>query len=49
MKRAIKLTNNYCGLSLLSALYKILMNILLSMLSPYILADEIVGNHQCGF
>jgi hypothetical protein len=38
--------NNYCGISLLSTSYKILLNILLSRLSPYI--DEIIGDHQCG-
>jgi hypothetical protein len=32
---------NFCHL------YKILPNILLSRLSPYI--DEIIGDHQCGF
>jgi hypothetical protein len=39
--------NNYCGISLLSTSYKILSNILLSRLSPYI--DEIIGDHECGF
>jgi hypothetical protein len=39
--------NNYCGISLLSTSYKILSNILLSRLNPYI--DEIIGDHQCGF
>jgi hypothetical protein len=39
--------NNYHGISLLSASYKMLSNILLSRLSPYI--DEIIGDHQCGF
>jgi hypothetical protein len=39
--------NNYCGISLLSTSYKILSNILLSRLSPYI--DEIIVDHQCGF
>jgi hypothetical protein len=39
--------NNCRGISLLSTLYKILSNILLSRLSPYV--DEIIGNHQCGF
>jgi hypothetical protein len=34
-------------ISLLSTSYKILSNILLSRLSPYI--DEIIGDHQCGF
>jgi hypothetical protein len=43
----IKLTNNYRGISLLSTSYKILSNILLSRLVPYI--DEIIGDHQCGF
>jgi hypothetical protein len=38
---------NYRGLSLLSTSYKIISNILLSMLSPYI--DEIIGDHQYGF
>jgi hypothetical protein len=38
--------NNYHGISLLSTLYKILLNIL-SWLSPYI--DEIIGDHKCGF
>jgi hypothetical protein len=39
--------NNYRGISLLSTSYKILSNILLSRLGPYI--DEIIGDHQCGF
>jgi hypothetical protein len=39
--------NNYRGISLLSTSFKILSNILLSQLSPYI--DEIIGDHQCGF
>jgi hypothetical protein len=39
--------NNYHGISLLSTSYKILSNILLLRLSPYI--DEIIGDHQCGF
>jgi hypothetical protein len=38
--------NNYRGTSRLSTSYKILSNILLSRLGPYI--DEI-GDHQCGF
>jgi hypothetical protein len=46
-RRAIKLTDNYWGISLLSTSYKILSNILLSRLSPYI--DEIIGDHQGGF
>jgi hypothetical protein len=32
---------------LLSASYKILSNILLIRLTPY--ADEIIGDHQCGY
>jgi hypothetical protein len=32
---------------LLSTSYKILSNILLSRLTPY--ADEIIGDHECGF
>ena len=39
--------NNYRGISLLPSTYKILSNILLSMLIPY--AEEIMGDHQCGF
>jgi hypothetical protein len=39
--------NNYRGISLLSTSYKILSNILLSMLSPYI--NEIISALQCGF
>jgi hypothetical protein len=38
---------NYRGMSLLSTTYKILSNILLSRLTPY--AEEITGDHQCGF
>jgi hypothetical protein len=37
---------NYQGLSLLPTSYKILYNILLSRLTPYV--DEIIGDHQCG-
>jgi hypothetical protein len=37
--------NNYRGISLLSMTYKMLSNILLSRLSPYIY--EMIGNHQC--
>ena len=39
--------NNYRGKSLLPTTYKILSNILLSRLTPY--AEEIIGDHQCGF
>jgi sorting nexin-29 len=39
--------SNYRGISLLSTSYKILSNVLLARLTPY--ADEIMGDHQCGF
>jgi hypothetical protein len=39
--------NNYRGISLLSTAYKILPNILLARLTPYV--NEIIGDHQCGF
>jgi hypothetical protein len=39
--------SNYRGTSLLSTTYKILSNILLSRLTRY--AEEIIGDHQCGF
>jgi hypothetical protein len=39
--------SNYRGISFLSTSYKILSNILLTRLTPY--ADEITGDHQCGF
>jgi hypothetical protein len=39
--------NNYRGISLLSTTYKILSNILLARLTPYV--NEIIGDHQCGF
>jgi hypothetical protein len=39
--------SNYRDISLLSTSYKILSNILLSKLSPYV--DEIIWDHQCGF
>ena len=39
--------NNYRGISLLPATYKILSNILLESLIPY--AEEVIGDHQCGF
>jgi hypothetical protein len=38
--------SNYRGISLLSTSYKILSNIFLSRLSPYI---HEIGDHQCGF
>jgi len=39
--------NNYRGISLLPTTYKSLSNILLSRLIPY--AEEVIGDHQCGF
>jgi len=39
--------SNYRDISLLPAVYKILSNFLLSRLTPY--AEEITGDHQCGF
>ena len=39
--------SNNRGISLLPTTYKILSNILLSMLTPY--AEEIIGDHHCGF
>jgi len=39
--------NNYRGISILPTTYKILSNILLSRLIPY--AEEVIGDHQCGF
>jgi sorting nexin-29 len=39
--------NNYRGISLLSTAYKILSNIFLARLTPYV--NEVVGDHQCGF
>jgi hypothetical protein len=39
--------NNYQGISLLLTAYKILSNILLARLTPYV--NEIIGDHQCGF
>jgi len=38
---------NYRGISLMPPTYKILSNILLSRLTPF--AEEIIGDHQCGF
>jgi hypothetical protein len=46
-KKDDKNDNNYWGISLLSTSYKIVSNIFLSRLSPYV--DEIIGDHQCGF
>ena len=39
--------NNYRGISLLPTTYKMLSNTLLSSLTPY--AEDIIGDHQCGF
>jgi len=39
--------SNCRGISLLPTTYTILSNILLSRLTPY--AEEIFGDHQCGF
>ena len=39
--------SNYRGISLLTTTYKMLFNILLARLTPY--AEEIIGDHQCGF
>src|SRR5215475_11461710 len=39
--------SNCSGISLMLTAYKILSNILLSRLAPY--AEEIIGDHQCGF
>jgi hypothetical protein len=39
--------SNYRAISMLSTSYKLLSNILLPRLSPYI--DEIIGDRQCGF
>jgi len=39
--------SNYRGISLLPSMYKILSSILMSRLTAY--AEEIIGDHQCGF
>jgi hypothetical protein len=41
--------NNYHRISLLSASHKIVSNILLSRLSPYIRVEEIIDDHRFGF
>jgi hypothetical protein len=46
IRKAIKVTNNYRGISLLST-YKILSNILLTRMAPY--TNEIIQEYQCGF
>ena len=38
---------NYRGISLLPIMYKVLLNILLSSLITH--AEEVTGDHQCGF
>jgi hypothetical protein len=40
-------SNSYLRIFLLSTAYKILSNILLARLTPYV--NEIIGDHQCGF
>jgi hypothetical protein len=40
-------SNNYRGISLISTACKILSNILLARLTPYV--SEIIGDRQCGF
>ena len=47
IRRTIKQTSSYSGISLLTTTYKILSNILLSRLTPY--GEEIIGDHQGGF
>jgi len=39
--------SDYRGISVLPTTYKIISSILLSRLTPY--AEEIIGDHQCGF
>jgi len=43
IRRAIKQTSNYGGISLSSTTYNILSSILLSRLTPY--AEEIIGDY----
>jgi hypothetical protein len=38
---------SYRGISILSTAYKILSNVLMARLTPYV--NEIIGDHQCGF
>jgi hypothetical protein len=47
IKRVIKLTNNYRRISLLPTTYKILSNILVSRVAPYV--EKIIWDHNCGF
>jgi hypothetical protein len=46
-KKVIRQCNNYQGISLLSTAHKILSNILLAKLTPYL--SEITEDHQRGF
>jgi len=39
--------SNYRSISLWLTMYKIVSNVLLSKLTPYV--EEICGDHQCGF
>lgn len=39
--------NNYRGISLLATSYKVFSNVLLDRLTPH--AEQILGDHQCGF
>jgi len=40
-------SSSYRGISLVPSTYKILSNMVLLRLTPY--AEEIIGDHQCGF
>jgi hypothetical protein len=40
-------SNNYQGISLLLTAYKLLSNILLARLTPYV--NEVMGDHHCEF
>ena len=40
-------SSNYRGITLLSTTYKILSKLLLLRPAPY--AEEVIGDHQCGF
>ena len=46
IRRVINCSNDR-GILLLSATYKVLSNILVSRLNPYV--EEIIGDHQGGF
>jgi hypothetical protein len=39
--------NNYQGLSIISTACKVLSNILLARLTPYV--NKVIGDHRCGF